>query len=53
VETIHSSNPNGISVAYAYDDLNRLSTVVDNRLQGNQTTTYNYDPLQARKHICV
>jgi RHS repeat-associated protein len=39
-----SSNPNGISVAYTYDDLNRLSTVVDNRLQGNQTTTYSYDP---------
>ena len=44
VETIVSSNPNGISVAYAYDDLNRLSTVVDNRLQGNQSTTYTYDP---------
>ncbi|MFZ1084498.1 MAG: RHS repeat-associated core domain-containing protein [Terracidiphilus sp.] len=53
-----SSNPNGISVAYTYDagvpvdrststgwvDLNRPSTVVDNRLQGNQTTTYTYDP---------
>ncbi len=44
VETIVSSNPNGISVAYAYDDLNRLSTLTDNRLQGNQTTTYTYDP---------
>ena len=44
METIASSNPNGISVAYTYDDLNRLSTVVDNRLQGNQTTTYSYDP---------
>jgi RHS repeat-associated protein len=44
VETIASSNPNGISVAHTYDDLNRLSTVVDNRLQGNQTTTYTYDP---------
>ena len=38
-----SSNPNGASVAYTYDELNRLSIVVDNRLQGNQTTTYSYD----------
>jgi RHS repeat-associated protein len=43
VETIASSNPNGASVGYAYDELNRLSTVVDNRLQGNQTTSYTYD----------
>jgi YD repeat-containing protein len=27
-----SSHTNGVSVDYAYDDLNRLSTVVDNRL---------------------
>jgi RHS repeat-associated protein len=44
VETITSSNANGASVAYTYDDLNRLSTVVDNRLSGNNTTTYTYDP---------
>ena len=44
VASIASSNSNGASVAYAYDDLNRLSTVVDNRLHGNQTTTYTYDP---------
>jgi RHS repeat-associated protein len=43
VETINSLNPHGVSVAYTYDDLNRLSTVVDNGLQGNQTTTYTYD----------
>jgi RHS repeat-associated protein len=43
VETITSSNPHGVSVAYTYDDLNRLSTVVDNGLQGNQTTSYSYD----------
>jgi RHS repeat-associated protein len=43
VETIVSSNPNGVSVAYAYDELNRLSMVVDNRLQGQNTTTYSYD----------
>jgi RHS repeat-associated protein len=38
-----SPNPNGVSVAYSYDDLNRLETVTDNRLTGNQTTTYTYD----------
>jgi hypothetical protein len=44
VASIASSNPNGASVSYTYDDLNRLSTVVDNRLAGNNTTTYTYDP---------
>jgi RHS repeat-associated protein len=44
VESIISSNPNGASVAYTYDDLNRLSTVVDNNLPGQNTTTYTYDP---------
>jgi YD repeat-containing protein len=44
VETIVSSNTNGAPVSYSYDDLNRLSTVVDNRLSGNNTTTYSYDP---------
>ena len=44
VETITSSNANGASISYSYDDLNRLSTVVDNRLSGNNTTTYSYDP---------
>lgn len=29
-------------MSYTYDSLNRLSTVVDNRLMGNQTTTYTY-----------
>jgi YD repeat-containing protein len=30
---------------YTYDSLDRLSTVVDNRLQsGQNTTTYTYDP---------
>ncbi len=57
VESITSSNANGTSVSYTYDagvpvdrssstgwdDLNRLSTVVDGHLQGNQTTTYSYD----------
>ena len=44
VESITSSNANGASVTYAYDDLNRLSTVVDNNLTGQNTTTYTYDP---------
>jgi YD repeat-containing protein len=44
VETITSSNANGASVGYTYDDLNRLSTVVDYNLPGQNTTTYTYDP---------
>jgi len=43
VESINSSNARGVSVGYTYDDLNRLSTVVDNRLSANNTTTYSYD----------
>ena len=43
VETITSHNANGASVAYTYDDLNRLSTVVDNNLPGQNSTTYTYD----------
>jgi RHS repeat-associated protein len=43
VETIQSSNANGVSVSYTYDGLNRLSTVVDNRLSGSNTTSYSYD----------
>ena len=34
---------NGASMSYTYDDLDRLSTVVDNRLSVNNTTTYSYD----------
>ena len=45
VATMQSSNANGVSVAYTYDSLNRLATVVDNRLPaGANTTTYSYDP---------
>ncbi len=43
VETISSSNANGANVSYTYDGLNRLSTVVDNRLPSNNTTNYSYD----------
>ena len=45
VETITSSNPNGVSVTLTWDALNRLSTVVDNRLpSGANTAVYSYDP---------
>lgn len=40
--SITSSNTNGTSVYYSYDALNRLSTLVDNRL-ASATTTYTYD----------
>ncbi|MET0752082.1 MAG: PKD domain-containing protein [Pyrinomonadaceae bacterium] len=43
IETLRSSNLNGVSVDYDYDDLNRLSAVKDNRLSGNRTTGYTYD----------
>jgi RHS repeat-associated protein len=42
--SMSSNHVNGVEVQYAYDELNRLSTVTDSRLQGNQTTTYSYDP---------
>ena len=35
-----STHTNFVSTSYTYDSLNRLSTVVDGRLTGNQTTTY-------------
>ncbi len=45
VASMSSSGTSGVSVSYTYDDLNRLSTVVDNNLPGGQnTTTYSYDP---------
>ena len=40
VETIVSSNANGVKAAYTYDAQNRLSTVVDARLPDGNTTTY-------------
>jgi len=41
-----SSNENGASVSYTYDQLSRLSTVVDGRLPiGFNTTSYFYDPV--------
>ena len=45
VASMSSSNPNGVSVSYTYDQLNRLSTVIDNRLPvGKNITVYAYDP---------
>jgi RHS repeat-associated protein len=47
VLAIASSNANGASLTYTYDQLNRLSTVTDNRLLSQGATsgvkTYNYD----------
>ncbi|HKG80759.1 MAG TPA: RHS repeat-associated core domain-containing protein [Pyrinomonadaceae bacterium] len=40
--SMRSSNVDGVSVDYTYDDMNRLATVIDNRLG---TTTYTYDPV--------
>jgi RHS repeat-associated protein len=45
VASMASNHANGASVGYTYDNLNRLSIVVDNRLPvGQNTTTYSYDP---------
>jgi YD repeat-containing protein len=46
VTSMVSSNENGASVSYTYDQLSRLSTVVDGRLPiGFNTTSYFYDPV--------
>ena len=45
LESMASSNANGASVAYAWDQDNRLSSVVDSRLPaGQNATVYSYDP---------
>jgi RHS repeat-associated protein/uncharacterized repeat protein (TIGR01451 family) len=41
--TVRSSNTNGVSIDYGYDEMSRLTTVKDNRLAAG-TTTYEYDP---------
>jgi RHS repeat-associated protein len=43
VASIASNHVNGASMSYTSDSLNRLSTVTDNRLTGNNVTTYTYD----------
>jgi RHS repeat-associated protein len=40
VATIRSSNTNGTSVDYAWDDANRLTSVTDNRAGGVTTSAY-------------
>jgi RHS repeat-associated protein len=40
VATLRSSNANGTSVDYAWDDANRLSSVTDNRAGGVTTSAY-------------
>ena len=42
VLTVRSSNADGLSVDYAYDEVNRLASVTDNRLTPG-ATTYAYD----------
>ncbi|MBL8234184.1 MAG: RHS repeat-associated core domain-containing protein [Bryobacterales bacterium] len=43
VASVVSSNANGVNIGYAYDTLNRLQSVTDNRLAPNGTTTYTWD----------
>jgi RHS repeat-associated protein len=38
-----SNHTNGVSATYGYDDLNRLTSVVDANLAGAGTTAYTYD----------
>lgn len=42
LKSVRSLNVNGVTVDYNYDAVNRLASVVDNRLAG--TTAYSYDP---------
>jgi len=43
LKTVRSSNQNGVSVDYGYDQLSRLHAVTDNRLAVNNVTTSSYD----------
>jgi RHS repeat-associated protein len=38
-----SNHTHGVSATYGYDDLNRLTSVVDGNLSGSSTTSYTYD----------
>jgi RHS repeat-associated protein len=40
---LFSVTPNGVSIAYQYDALNRITNVIDNRLSGLGTVTYAFD----------
>jgi RHS repeat-associated protein len=41
--SMNSSNTHGVSATYGYDNLNRLTSVVDGNLSGSNTTSYTYD----------
>ncbi|HWS87495.1 MAG TPA: RHS repeat-associated core domain-containing protein [Pyrinomonadaceae bacterium] len=43
LKTLRSSNADGASVDYAYDELSRLKETADNRLAGSGVTSYKYD----------
>jgi YD repeat-containing protein len=43
LRTVRSSNADGVSVDYAYDELSRLKDVADDRLSENNVKTYSYD----------
>jgi RHS repeat-associated protein len=43
LESMSSNHTHGVSATYGYDDLNRLTSVVDGNLSGSQTTSYTYD----------
>jgi RHS repeat-associated protein len=40
---MNSNHTHGVSATYGYDDLNRLTSVVDSNLGGSGTTSYSYD----------
>ena len=43
LESMSSNHTHGVSATYGYDDLNRLTSVVDDNLSGSNTTSYTYD----------
>jgi RHS repeat-associated protein len=43
LESMSSNHTHGVSATYGYDDLNRLTSVVDANLSGSNSTSYTYD----------
>jgi RHS repeat-associated protein len=43
LESMSSNHTHGVSATYGYDDLSRLTSVVDGNLSGSNTTSYAYD----------
>jgi YD repeat-containing protein len=43
LESMNSNHTHGVSATYGYDELNRLTSVVDSNLSGSNTTSYSYD----------